>query len=56
MSRKVTHGRVVGAGVLSDARRRLTQVVASSEVQQKAKELLPAAQRLAAAVKREWQR
>ncbi|WP_226345854.1 hypothetical protein [Agilicoccus flavus] len=56
MSRKVSHGRVVNAGVVADARRRAVQVVRSPEVQQKAREILPAAQRLAAAVRREWRR
>ena len=47
-------GRVVQAGVAIDMARRATRVMRSREVQQRARELMPAANRLLGAVRREW--
>lgn len=47
-------GRVVQAGVAIDMARRAGRVVRSREVQQRARELMPAANRLLGAVRREW--
>ncbi len=47
-------GKVVQAGVAIELARRAGRVVRSTEVQQRARELMPAANRLLAAVRREW--
>lgn len=47
-------GRVVQAGMAIDLARRAGRVVRSREVQQRARELMPAANRLMGAVRREW--
>ena len=51
--RSVT-GKVVQAGVAAELARRAGRVVRSRDVQQRARELMPAAGRLADAVRREW--
>lgn len=51
--RSVT-GKVVQAGMAAELARRAGRVVRSPDVQQRARELMPAAGRLADAVRREW--
>ena len=53
-SKRPVTGKVVQAGVAIELARRAGRVIRSRDVQQRAREMMPAASRLADAVRREW--